>query len=293
MADIIPHLYSKGLIKPPPFLPHNIHYVSVMGSQAYLVSDDASDMDLYGFCMPPKSILFPHLAGYIPGFDMQIPKFESFQAHHILDPDTNKTYDLNIFSIVTYFRLCADCNPNMIDSLFTKPQFLLTLSPIGRMVLENRQLFLCQKLWHTFKGYSHQQLKKMNSPSETKNPKRLASVQAYGYDVKYAYHLVRLLLECIDLLSSGDIHWEKNAPELKEIRAGRYTKEEVVQRSEDLMKQCEVEAARTQLPNRIRENDIKTLLIDCLEHHYGSLKGIVSDPTEDRILLDQIRDLLK
>ncbi|CAN0478640.1 unnamed protein product, partial [Phaeothamnion confervicola] len=167
------------------------------------------------------------------------------------------------------------------------------LSPIGRVVLENRQLFLCPKLWHTFKGYSHQQLKKMNTPSETKNPKRLASVQAYGYDVKYAYHLVRLLLECIDLLSSGDIHWEKNAPELKEIRAGRYTKEEVVQRSEDLMKQCEVEAGKTQLPNRIRENDVKTLLIDCLEHHYGSLKGIVSDPTEDRILLDQIRDLLK
>ena len=116
------------------------------GSKAYLVSDDDSDMDLYGFCMPPKSILFPHLAGYIPGFDTQVPKFESFQAHDILDLEAGKIYDLNIFSIVTYFRLCADCNPNMIDSLFTKPQFLLTLSPIGRMVLENRQMFLYQKV---------------------------------------------------------------------------------------------------------------------------------------------------
>ena len=105
--------------------------------------------------------------------------------------------------------------------------------------------------------------------------------------------MIRLLLECIDLLGTADIHWEKNAGELKEIRAGRFSKAEVVACSEELMKQCEVAAASTLLPHRVRESDIKTLLIHCLEHHYGSLKGIVSGPTEDRVLLDQNRDLLK
>lgn len=42
-----------------------------------------SDVDIYGFTIPPKNIVFPHLDGYIHGFGKQPEQFEQFIQHHI------------------------------------------------------------------------------------------------------------------------------------------------------------------------------------------------------------------
>ena len=54
-----------------------------MGSMAYGVSSDSSDMDVYGFCVPEKETVFPHLRGEIPGFGTPQPRFEQWQEHHM------------------------------------------------------------------------------------------------------------------------------------------------------------------------------------------------------------------
>src|SRR5262249_23542940 len=113
---------SGALIAPPSFVPANIHYETIMGSEAYGVSSGDSDKDVYGFCIPPKSYLFPHLAGEIEGFGRQKKRFEQYQQHHIEDKESGKVYDLSIYSIAKYFQLCMENNPNMIDSLYT-PDF--------------------------------------------------------------------------------------------------------------------------------------------------------------------------
>ena len=71
-SSIVRHLAERDLIHPPRWLSPNICYETVMGSQAYGVSTDSSDFDVYGFCVPPKSLVFPHLAGEIPGFGRQV-----------------------------------------------------------------------------------------------------------------------------------------------------------------------------------------------------------------------------
>jgi hypothetical protein len=38
-----------------------------MGSVAYCVSSDTSDVDVYGWSIAPKDDLFPHLRGEVPG----------------------------------------------------------------------------------------------------------------------------------------------------------------------------------------------------------------------------------
>lgn len=67
-----------------------------MGSVAYGVSNDLSDMDIYGFCVPPVNYVFPHTKGYIHGFD-QIKGFDQYQQHHVQHKDRN--YDFSIYSI--------------------------------------------------------------------------------------------------------------------------------------------------------------------------------------------------
>jgi hypothetical protein len=82
---LLQDLAKKNLIHPPRWLPDNCIRLTVMGSQAYGVSNDASDQDIYGVCIPPKELVFPHLAGEIPGFGRQIQRFEVWQEHRVRD----------------------------------------------------------------------------------------------------------------------------------------------------------------------------------------------------------------
>jgi len=165
MASKTQQLSEAGAIKPPGFLPLNVQYETMMGSVAYGVSGDSSDVDIYGFCIPHKDTVFPHLGGHIPGFGRQRKSFEQYQQHHV-QYDDGKVYDLTIYNIVKFFTLAMENNPNIIDSLFT-PQFcVLHATKVGQMVRERRQIFLHKGAWHKFKGYSYSQLHKSNRKNE-------------------------------------------------------------------------------------------------------------------------------
>jgi hypothetical protein len=94
--NLVQHLVEQKLIRPPHWLAANTHYLTIMGSIAYGVADTndegvQSDFDLYGVCIPPKEIVFPHLAGAVWGFGKYkegMPKghFGQYQQHHVFDP---------------------------------------------------------------------------------------------------------------------------------------------------------------------------------------------------------------
>jgi uncharacterized protein len=54
-------LAEQGLVRPPRWLPGNVQYETIMGSVAYGVSSDTSDIDVYGWAIPPQDDVFPHL----------------------------------------------------------------------------------------------------------------------------------------------------------------------------------------------------------------------------------------
>jgi exonuclease III len=49
----------------------------------------------------------------------------------------------------------------------------------------------------------------------------------FGFDVKYAMHLVRLLNECEQILTVGDINLQQNNEQLKAIRRGEVSETEI------------------------------------------------------------------
>ena len=97
----------------PKWLPDNMLYETMIGSEAYGVSSDDSDIDIYGVVLPPKEMIFPHLAGEIPGFGNQIQRFEQWQLHHL--KALEKEWDFSVYGIVRYFQLAMENNPNIID----------------------------------------------------------------------------------------------------------------------------------------------------------------------------------
>ena len=147
---LLQRLEKDKLIHPPRWLADNTSYMVIMGSQAYGVSTDSSDQDIYGFAIPPKEMVFPHLAGEIPGFGRQIQRFEVWQEHHVVDHSKQVEHDFAVYSIVKYFQLCMENNPNMIDSLFVPQTCVIHSTQVGLMVRENRRMFLHKGAWHKF-----------------------------------------------------------------------------------------------------------------------------------------------
>lgn len=288
MGSIVDRLSKRQLITPPSFIKSNVHYEVVMGSSAYGVSSNDSDLDIYGFCIPPKVIIFPHLAGEIMGFGKQIKRFEQYQQHHIKDPSNEKEYDLTIYSIVKYFQLCMDNNPNMIDSLFVPRRCILHSTQVGEFVRENRKSFLHKGSWFKFKGYAYSQVHKMNIKNPEEGSTRYEMVQKYGYDLKFAYHVVRLLNEIEQILTEQDLDLERNREQLKSIRRGEWKKEQVISYFESKEKELESLYTKSNLQYSPNEQKIKDILLKCLEMHYGSLDGAIKQDISVSNLLNDM-----
>jgi uncharacterized protein len=289
----IARLASKKLIQPPSWLQSAMAYETIMGSMAYGVSSDNSDMDVYGFCIPPKDEVFPHLRGEIPGFGEPYKRFEQFQQHHIRDTIANggkgQEFDFSIYSIVKYFHMACENNPNIIDSLFTPPNCVLHTTPIAEMVRGQRQMFLHKGAWHKFKGYAYAQLHKIDVKTPQPGSKRAGDIAKYGYDVKFAYHIVRLLDEADQILTLGDLDLTRDAERMKAIRRGEWTLEQVKEFFTHRERELESAYAACKLPDGPNEAKVKELLLTCLEQHYGTLAGAIETPGRERALLAEIK----
>lgn len=290
--DLIERLHSKGLIKPPPFVIGGTQYLTIMGSVAYAVSSDNSDMDLYGWCIPPKDMIFPHLRGEILGFGQQIQRFEQFQQHHILEKDHGKEYDFNIYNIIKFFQLVMDNNPNMVDSLFTDQTCVLKSTKLSDHVRDNRKLFLHKGSWHRFKGYAYQQMHKMKIKEPDPTSKRYEMIQKFGYDVKFAYHVVRLLNEVEMIMVDHDLDLRRNNDQLKAIRRGEWTMQQIEDYFASKEKSLEEVYAKSTLRHKPDEAVIKKILLEVLEEHFGTLDGMIETQDHYKNIIRQIQTLV-
>src|SRR5262249_2333023 len=204
-----------------------------------------------------------------------------------------RMYDLTIYSIVKYVQLAMECNPNLIDSLFTPEVCVLHTTRIGQLLRDNRKLFLHQGICDRFKGYAYAQIHKMQTKTPEPGSKRAKLREEHGTDVKFAYHTVRLLNEAEQLLLEGDLDLQRNREMLKSIRRGEWSMEQILAYFEK--KRIDLETARTKscLPPGPNEPAIRDLLLRCLEMHYGALGGCISVPGRAEQLLRQIKELIE
>src|SRR5262249_52167616 len=201
--------------------------------------------------------------------------------------------DLSIYSIVKYVQLCMECNPNMVDSLFTPETMVLHCTQVGQLLRDNRRLFLHQGACDKFKGYAYAQVHKMQTKDPKPGSKRAQLREKYSFDVKFAYHTVRLLNEAEQILLEGDLDLQRNREMLKSIRRGEWTLEQILEYFEQKRVLLEEIRARSPLPPTPDEAAIRNLLLQCLEAHYGSLDRCVEVPGRAEGLLREIRAMIE
>lgn len=117
--------------------------LTVHGSHAYGLATADSDVDIKGVAVPPKE--------YFTGF---LHRFEQAES---------KNPDLTVFDIRKFFQLAADCNPNIIEILWTDESDLIQCSEVGHQLRHFRGNFLSQKAKYTFSGYAIAQLKRIKT----------------------------------------------------------------------------------------------------------------------------------
>lgn len=274
--SVVQKLIDQNLIVPPAFMSNAVQYETITGSMSYGVSSDGSDMDIMGFCIPDKGTVFPHSRGEIEGFGTKLPRFEQFQEHHIKSLDGQTEYDVTVYNITKFFQMCMENNPNMVDSLYTPDRCVTHITNIGKLVRSNRDLFLHKGSWHKFKGYAYQQMKKIREKANSSNPKRAESIAKYGYDVKFAYHVVRLINEAEMIMTEHTLDLERSREQLKSIRRGEWTLtqlEEYARKKESALEEVYNTSTLRYSPD---EQAIKNLLLQCLEEYYGSLSTLVT-----------------
>lgn len=284
-TSLIPKAYK--------WIPDNLHYEVIMGSYAYGVNTPQSDYDIYGWCIPPKTTIFPHLTGRVPGFGPSIEqKFDVWSKAHVVVEDNVKSCDFAIYNIVKYFSLVAENNPNMIDSLFVPHNCITHITSAGQILRDNRHSFLNKNAYHKFRGYAASQIHKIKTKNTPTNSARQELIEKFGYDVKFAYHCIRLLQECMQILIYCDIDLQKDRELLKSIRRGELSLDDLIELWKATDQQLVTLFAQSKLPDQPDYERLNTILLNILEQHYGSLSFV---PKEDRTqqLVNEVTGVLQ
>ena len=88
----------------------------------------------------------------------------------------------------------------------------------------------------------------------------------YGYDCKFGSHLIRLMLEGVELLTTGNLEFPlKDANLIKDIKQGKWKLEEILDYSNELELQIEDLSKNSKLPERPNYDEIERFTIDILK----------------------------
>lgn len=291
---ILHELVQHGKIHPPKWLPDNTQMLGYAGSAAYGVSNDTSDMDCFGFCIPPKEIVFPFTdGGRIYGFGTQEQRFRVWSEHHVVVPDQKRVMDFAIYNIVDFMQLAMENNPNVLDVLFLPRRCILHSTKIAEYVREHRKEFLHKGAMGKLRGYAFSQISKIRNKTNSSNPKRAATIAEHGFDLKFAYQTVRLMLQCEQILVEHDLDIERNSEVLKSIRRGEWTLEQLESWFDVKEKSLETLHANSTLRDKPDEERLKRLLLGALEMHYGSLTTTVVQTSSMGTLLSELEALVE
>lgn len=107
---------------------------------------------------------------------------------------------------------------------------------------------------------------------KTRNPVRAALEEKYGYDTKHAYHLVRLIRMCREILMTGKVLVKRpDREELLEIRNGSWTYEQLIEFAErEDIALNELYNTSTVLPKTPDKEKLDQLCIRLVEQSLGA-----------------------
>lgn len=155
-----------------PALGKNIMLLGLGGSYAYGMNKDTSDIDIRGIAFNKKEEI-------LLGQDFE----------QVVDNQTDTT----VYSFNKIIELLTKANPNTIEILGLEPDQYLYITELGKLLIDNAEMFLSKRCIHTFGGYASSQLRRLENKaarltSQAENERHvLKSIENARFDFERKY----------------------------------------------------------------------------------------------------------
>jgi hypothetical protein len=146
-------------------------YAAVVGSRAFGLATDESDVDTRGVFLAPTAAFW----GLVP------------PPTHVEGPEP----EWFSWELARFCELALKANPNLIEVLYSP--LVVACTPVGEELLARRQAFLSTLAYQTYNGYVLSQFTKLEADLRRDGAPRW----------KHVMHLLRLLISARELLRSG------------------------------------------------------------------------------------------
>lgn len=237
----------------------NLIFKAMTGSKLYGTDTPKSDADYVGVFIPDQE--------YIIG--MKTCEQVEFKTNPSSSGRRNNKNDedITLYSLPKFMKLCSQNNPNILELLFVDKKHILVTTPYWEEIVANSHLFISKKVQHTFLGYAHSQKQKII----TKVPEgsRVEYIEKFGYDVKFASHLIRLLVEGLELLNDGKLTFPLLMNRyIRDVKEGKYTLEQVLAKAEELESLVLKSSISSTLPYSPNYEELSKLQMSLIERYW-------------------------
>lgn len=200
----------------------------VVGSSLYGLSvSDVADRDEMGICVEP----WQHFFGLRGRFEQDIERSK---------PDGVRSgpgdLDRVTYGLAKWAHLALGGNPTILQLLFLPPHAILIDTPEAKCLRAMAQCFIGDNIFAPHLGYMRQQRTHMGNRSGHGAP-RPELVEKYGFDTKYAGHMLRLGYQGLELAETGRLTFpmpEPHRQHIIDVRTGKHTMQECLDEAESL-----------------------------------------------------------
>ena len=165
----------------------------------------------------------------LPEYVIGLRRFEQYMYR--TQPEGHRSgpgdLDLTIYSLRKWMRLALNGNPTVLLPLFVPPDEIVSVTPLGEELRELAPVIVSRQAGHRFAGYLDAQRKGMLSrDGKGRDVTRPELIEAYGFDTKFAGHMVRLGVQGVELLRTGRMSLPVPQPwraSIRRLRTGGYS----------------------------------------------------------------------
>jgi hypothetical protein len=111
--------------------------------------------------------------------------------------------DYVCYGLRKFLSLATKGNPSILLALFAPDQFIRKIDEYGEQLRSLAPNIVSKQCFAPFRGYMRQQHERLINIRGGKHATRPELVERYGYDTKYAAHILRLGLQGVEILSTG------------------------------------------------------------------------------------------
>lgn len=232
-----------------------------VGSEAFGTSTDASDIDLMGIFVESPQEVFGSREPIKTIVNRDQPEGVRSQPG-----DTDET----LYSLRHFLHLALKGNPHVLTPIFVHDRFVVDSTGPGRLLrVQLPRIVASRNSYKAFVGYMSNQTRRFNKSlegvKEGHMPERPELVEKYGYDVKYASHILRLGYQGAEFLRSGTmtIPMEGRPLELVKVcRSGEYGVSEILTLIQEARHTLDLAYAHSTLPELPAYHDADLLSVD-------------------------------